>query len=470
MPTLALDIGSSSVRARLFDDHGRALDRIRIQRPYSTDTTPDGGVTINPAELIATILDCIDEAAAQVDHIERVAIDTLVSNLVGIGPDDQPTTPIYTWADTRGHEISARLHRQTDAHDYTRRTGARFHTSYWPVRLLWLAQHDPATLKRTAYWLTIGDYLLYRLLGVRRMSYSTASWAGILDRHALAWDQPTLDLLPLTADQLPELSQEPLTGLRREYATRWPALRQARWYPSFGDGVTSNIGGGCARPGYVALSLGTSGAMRVIVAGTPEQTPDGLFVYRVDAERSLVGGALSNAGNVYAWLRQTLQTDDTLADAVGALSPDSHGLTVLPFLAGERAPGWNDRARSVYMGMTYDTRPAHLVRASMEAIAYRFFQIAKRLQPLLPAEVRYVANGAGLVQSPVWMQIMADVLNAPVYASAEDEATIRGAALLALGLDPEPELGPGAQPDPQRHAVYRLAVARQQALYERLFD
>src|SRR5690606_18921983 len=108
-------------------------------------------------------------------------------------------------------------------------------------------------------------------------------------------------------------------------------------------------------------SVGTSGALRVIVPGTPAETPDGLFVYRVDEQRSLVGGALSNAGNLYAWLNRVLQTGDDLQAQVAEVLPDSHGLTILPFLAGERAPGWNDHAQAVFMGMTLDTEPVHLV-------------------------------------------------------------------------------------------------------------
>ncbi len=161
-------------------------------------------------------------------------------------------------------------------------------------------------------------------------------------------------------------------------------------------------------------------------------------------------------------------TQTLLQAKLEALEPDSHGLTVLPFLAGERAPGWNDAARAVFMGMTLDTRPEHLLRAGLEAVAYRYAQILDRLRPLLPDDVTFIANGAGLVHSPVWMQIMADVLNAPVYASTHTEATIRGTALLAMGLDPQPTLGEGCQPDADRHAIYAAAIERQQALYDRM--
>ena len=466
--TLAIDVGSSSVRAMLFDQYGQATDDVFVQKPYPTQTTPDGGTTIDPAVLMPLIFACIDESVQQAVPytIERVAMDTLVSNLLGIDEAGQPTTPIYTWADTRGAEHIEALN--LGRADYTRRTGCRIHTSYWPLRLLWAHANEPECCARTRYWLSVGEYVLYQIFGQRRISLSTASWSGVFNRHEQAWDAETLSCLPITADQLSEISNAPFQGLDSTWAQRWPALQDARWYPSVGDGVASNIGGDCSRPGYVALSLGTSGAMRVVVPGTPDETPAGLFVYRIDADSSLVGGALSNAGNLYAWLNNVLAIEDEAA--VGALEPDGHGLTLLPFLAGERAPGWNDRAEAVFMGMTFNTRPEHLLRAGMEAVAYRFYQILRRLQPLLPDDVIFIANGAGLVSNPVWMQIMADVLGAPVYASAQAEATIRGTALLAMRVDLPPQLGHGCQPNADHHMIYQRAIERQQTLYEKLLS
>ncbi len=309
--TLAVDVGSSSVRAALFDAQGEAVEDVFVQKSYSAQTTPDGGVMLDPEAMCKLVYECIDAALAQVGdrQIARVAMDTLVSNLMGMDADGQPTTSVYTWADTRGADLIDTL--TLDRTAYTRRTGCRLHTSYWPLRLRWLAETTPDLLKKTRFWLSLGEYALYRIFGQRRISLSTASWSGLLDRHQLEWDAPMLAQLPIERDQLSELSNAPLSGLGGDWAERWPALKEADWFPSIGDGVASNVGGDCAEAGYVALSLGTSGAMRVIVPGTPEETPQGLFVYRVDSERSLVGGALSNAGNLYAWLHQTLAIGDS---------------------------------------------------------------------------------------------------------------------------------------------------------------
>ncbi len=464
--TLALDIGTSSLRAMLFDAQGAALPGVLVRKGYRLTTTPDGGVTLDPQQLLQSCVAAIDETLQQAGsrRIARVAMDTLVANLLGIDAAGEPVTPLYTWADTRGADLADRL----DASGYTRRSGCRLHTSYWPLRILWLQNEQPQVFRRVKHWLSFGEYLFYRLFGQRRISVSVASWSGLLDRHRLTWDAPTLEQLPLEPGQLSTISNEPLQGLAAPWAARWPALRDALWSPAIGDGVAANLGAGCSRPERVALSLGTSGAMRVVVPGTPAQTPAGLFVYRIDDSRSLVGGALSNAGNLYAWLQRVLARVD--ADVLAVMAPDSHGLTVLPFLAGERAPGWRDEARAVFSGMTFDTAQEHLLRAALEAVAFRFAQILRRLRPLLPPDAQFIANGAALRQSPVWLQIMADVLGAPVHLCAEEEATIRGAALLAMQREPEPETGPGCRPRMEYYPVYQKAIARQQALYDRLLN
>ncbi len=265
--TLSIDVGSSSVRAMIFDRAGHALEDVFVQEKYEPHLTADGGVTIDPQRMNEIIFTCIDVALEQAgDHaqrIDRVGIDTLVSNLMGISGRDKPTTPIYTWADTRGGGLGERLREKLVPTDYTRRTGCRIHTSYWPVRLLWLRQDQPEAFKQTKYWLSLGEYVLLQLFGERRISYSTASWSGLLNRHALEWDAETLKALPIEVKHLSTLSNEPLQGLTGKWAKRWPALKEALWFPAVGDGVASNVGAGCIDPHHVAISIGTSGAMRV---------------------------------------------------------------------------------------------------------------------------------------------------------------------------------------------------------------
>jgi gluconokinase len=332
--------------------------------------------------------------------------------------------------------------------------------------------------------MSIGEYFYFRWLGQRACSYSIASWTGLLNRQKLEWDTELLGALPISADQLSPLvdATTPLRGLAAEFAARWPALSNVVWFPTAGDGATANIGSGCVDPTRTALTIGTTSAMRVTVpplvgagASTTLAIPQGLWSYRVDRDHELLGGALSEGGSLYAWMRDTLQLDSggDLESALAAMAPDAHGLTVLPFLAGERAPGWVPDARASILGLSLNTQPIEILRAGLEAVAYRLALIFELLRAVAPEAQEVIASGGALMRSPTWIQIIADVLGVPVITSAEQEATSRGTALLALkGLHVigsyehlPAALGAVHSPDRARHEIYIGAVNRQQKWY-----
>ncbi|MDH7570208.1 MAG: FGGY-family carbohydrate kinase [Armatimonadota bacterium] len=224
--------------------------------------------------------------------------------------------------------------------------------------------------------------------------------------------------------------------------------------------------------------------MRVLFSAGKPEPPEGLWAYLLDAERYLLGGALSNGGRFYTWLAKTLRLGprEELEEEMSRMRPDAHRLAVLPFLMGERSPGWRGEARAVIAGLSECTRPIDILRAGLEAVAYRFALIFERLLTRLSngghPNLQVIATGGTLLRSPTWMQILADVLNEPVVASREPQASSRGAALMVLesqGLIPsigavDFPLAETYLPDPSRHDRYRAAMARQRELYRRLLE
>jgi gluconokinase len=394
-------------------------------------------------------------------------------------------TPVYTWADTRAAAAAEALKSDLDQAAMHARTGAVLHPSYLPAKLRWLqdtgprAPLSPAARTRIRHWLSFADFLGLRFFGQRTTSVSMASGSGLLDQHTCDWDAEVLKAIPLDRAQLPDLRDEPYRGLRPAYARRWPHLARIPWFPAWGDGATSNIGAGCVTSGQVAMMVGTSGAMRVIRGSRGLVIPPSLFCYRVDRRRAVIGGALSNGGNLIDWLRATLQVPEdhqAMERLVADLEPDGHGLTILPFLAGERSPGWKPRARAVIAGLGLHNTGPEIVRAGYETVANRFALIHALLKETNPRLGPVVASGAALLHSPTWLQIMADSLGATVTASAVPEASSRGAALLALealgairslSSLPAPQ-GAVYRPRAANTARYRAAAARQQALYQKL--
>jgi gluconokinase len=480
---LTLDVGSSSVRALAFDRLGRGLD-LGCRRPYEATMTADGGVEIDAEQLFRLTVETLDTLLAalgpRTGRVVAVATSTFWHTLLGLGQDDRACTPIYSWADTRSVGAVEALRVRVDEKAYHARVGCRLHTSYLPARLWWLRERDPVAFHATRRWVSFGEYMGLRLFGELRTSVSMASGTGLFDQWAQRWDPGILDVLGLGVEHLGSLVglDQPFRGLRPEFAARWPGLAHVAWLPALGDGACSNVGAGCTMAERAALMVGTSGAMRVCLPAESVAIPDGLWCYRVDGRRLLLGGSLSNGGNLYAWLTETLRLPppEQVEQDLEAMEADAHGLTVLPFLAGERSLGWVAGARAAVAGLSLATRPIDVVRAGLETVAYRFAMIHERLREACPSLREVVGTGAALLASPVWIQIMADVLGMALTPSAEAEGSSRGAALLAseaLGLIPSLEAAPAATrpaipTDAARHARYRAGLARHRQLYDLL--
>ena len=218
--------------------------------------------------------------------------------------------------------------------------------------------------------------------------------------------------------------------------------------------------------------------MRMVTDALRAPAPWGLWRYRLDARRAVAGGSLSEGGNVYAWCADTLDLGepDAIERALIAGADTEHGLAVLPFLAGERSPGWSARARGAIAGLSLATTPIDILRASLESVALRLSLIYDLLAPLTAPDHEIVASGGALVRSPAWAQMIADALGRPLLVAREREASSRGVALLAsAALGRLGDLGAAArqdgvrvQPDARRHQRYGDLRARQARLYAAL--
>jgi gluconokinase len=477
---VALDIGTSSSRARIYDERGVPVEGRGHQEQYEPTTTAGGGVEHDPERLLRAVVTCLDGALAggRRPEILGVAVTSFWHGLLGFDAAGRPATPIYTWADTRAARDADLLRHALDEDRVHARTGCHLHACYWPAKLRWLAHDQPATLRRVTHWGSIGEHLEQTFFGEAATSISMASATGLFDQRTLAWDAETLAAAGIDERQLFPLCDRGAgrRGLRAQWARRWPALAGATWFPALGDGASSTIGSDCLDPTRIALNVGTSAALR-FVAEEPVAAPRGLWSYRVDRHRTVVGGATSEGGNVYAWLRSVLHLpgDDEVETALTRTEPDTHGLTVLPFLAGERSPGWRSERRATISGLSLDTTAIEIVRAGLEAVALRLAAVYELLAPLAAPRHTLIASG-GALRSRAWVQMIADALGRPLSLSSEEEATSRGCALLALqSLGRLPDLraaqaplGRTAEPDPRRHARYHDALQRQRRLDARV--
>ncbi|MGH2559686.1 MAG: gluconokinase [Thermomicrobiales bacterium] len=480
---LAIDLGTSSFRALLYDAAARAVLHSEVQIGYDLRTTPDGGAEADADALLALLVRCVDGVLLgnqdRVGQIAAVGVSCFWHSLLGLDAEGRPVTPVYYWGDRRSGEQVAALRAELDQVAIHERTGCVLHSSYWPAKLRWLRETDPERSGRVARWCSFADYATRMFHGVDLTSVAMASGTGLLDVRRIDWDEETARLVGVEPATLPRIVSRATgcAGLRKPFAGRWPALAEIPWYPGIGDGACANVGCGAVTPSRIALTIGTSAAMRVVVphaAGEPLTIPPDLWAYRLDDRYVVLGGALSNGGNVIEWLWRLTGVEPTgqAMSAAAELPADGHGLTLLPFLSGERSPIWSDTATGVIAGLTLHTQPEHLLRAGMESVAYRLALLYESLKPLVAAEHEIAANGGAILTSESWMRIVADAFERPIRPlPADEEASARGVAILTLesagvipGLDAVPDPAAGCAPitpEPRHAAAYRAGRRRQ---------
>jgi gluconokinase len=470
---LAVDVGSSSVRAQWLDASCVPLAEA-ARELYAWDTTPGGGMQADAESLLARCLRAIDRAVAvgREAGVEpaAVALATFWHGLVGMDAEGCSVTPLTGWGDGRARAAADALRGRLDEEAVHRRTGCFVHEAYPAARLVWLRGAAGDTFPRAATWGSIGEVLVLRLFGQARTSVSMASGTGLMDLRRMEWDAAVLDAVGLSPERLPGIDDEPLRGLKPEFASRWPELASIPWFPALGDGACASLGMGAVGR-TVGLTVGTTAAVRVLRDDPAPVVPPGLWCYRLDARRTVMGRATSNAGNIFAWLRHVLALPpaDELEAQLSAMRPAAHGMSVVPRLVPERPPRPGGPERAVMAGMTPATGPVEIARAWLEAAAFTMADALDAVEADGGRAAEVVAGGGALHASPAWARMVADALGRPLRLAPDPETTLRGAALGALerlgvigdamALAAADRAGVVLQPDAEAHEVYRAARA-----------
>jgi gluconokinase len=468
---LALDLGTSSVRALVFDDRGAPLPDMLARRPTHLDITDEGKAELDPDGVVAAVGECLDELNGRgvLDGVQQVATSCAWHSVIALDAGGGRLTGALTWADTRAAPLVTELRSRGDMDRLQATTGARPHTLYWTVKLPWLAREcSPAP----ARYLGLAEYVTGALLGDPSASPSMASGTGLLDLADATWDAQALELAGVDEQALPAVAGPGWTGrLGPEGARRWPALAAATWHPATGDGAASNVGAGCVSADRVAINIGTSAAIRVVEpAGQAGPLHKELWRYLVDDGHVVTGAAFSGAGNLYAWLRQVtaLPVEGSVEDELAKVPPGSRGVVVMPYHAGSRPPLDLAAGSGAITGLSLATTAVEILAATLESVCYRLAAGYEALASTLPRPPEVVASGGAIVASPWWQQTLADVLGRPVRVVDEPEASARGAALLALGQTTDPATVRVVEPRPDAVQAQQAARALHEDLAARL--
>lgn len=458
---LAIDLGTSSVRTALFDGQLRPLAGSSARAAYRVRHSVDHGAELDPEALLRATRKCLLQTRLRTKKpVRTIAGSGFWHSLLGLDRDGKPLTPVFTWADARSSEDAARLREELDERAFQQRTGCMLRASFWPAKLLWLRRTQPRLFRRVARWVSPAEWIFEQLFGLTACSHSMASGTGLYDLARRDWNEVLLQTCGLTRSQLNPLRDE-------------VAVEELSVYPAIGDGAAGNLGSGAARPGIVAINVGTSAAVRAI-SSPKVKLPFGLFRYVVDEQRSLLGGAVSNAGNLRAWCLREFRLPKGKAAIEKLLRQPATGesrLTILPCWVRERAPTWPEQLDGAIYGLTQATTAPDLLRAATAAVCHRLADILEELETAVGPTKRIVVSG-GILQSPASLQILADALGRDLECSVNQEASLRGAAVHALEMAgkkaPPPRRGKIIRPDKSEAAAARRDRERQNQLEQLL--
>ncbi len=409
------------MRTALFDARAQPIASSDASQAYRVRYSSEQGAELDPAILLRATRKCIRETRALTNApLRAIAGSGFWHSLLGLDRAGQPLTPVYTWADARGVEDAARLRKELDEHKIQQRTGCMLRASFWPAKLRWLRRTQPDLFRHVVRWVSPAEWIFQKIWSVHGCSHSMASGTGLYNLARRDWDDELL-----AATRLPRAK---LGALRDAVQGEGRMV-----FPAIGDGAASNLGSGAFAPGVVAINVGTSAAVRTVIT-TDAPLPFGLFRFVVDRERFLLGGAVSNAGNLRAWCRRELRLPNDEGELEKILrreAPRSNRLTILPFWASERAPSWPEHLDGVILGLTQASSAGDLLGATNAAISYRLADILELLEGAVGRAKKIIVSG-GILHSPASLQLLANSLGRDLEVCGDSEASLRGAAAHAL--------------------------------------
>lgn len=445
---IGADIGTTSTKAVLYDQTGTVLEYANVGYPlYQTE--PDMAEQ-DVEEIFEAVVDALTQvtrrAAIDPKDIKGVSFSAAMHSLIILDEEKKPLTRSITWADNRAAKYSEQLKASGLGQKIYEKTGTPIHPMAPLSKIIWLRTEKPELFAQARYFIGIKEYVLYKLFGELKIDQSIASATGLFNIFTLDWEPEALKVAGITAAQLPEVvsTSYQFHGLKHAYAEVTGLPEEIAFVIGASDGVLSNLGVSAVEEGVLALTIGTSGAIRQVV-NQPATDPKGrLFCYVLAEDRWVIGGPVNNGGIVFRWVRDQLFTPeketaaqmkvdsyDLLTDMAEKIPAGSDGLIFLPYLGGERAPLWDANARGTFFGLNRSHTRAHMLRAALEGIVFNLYTVLLALEEVTGSPKSIQATG-GFARSSLWRQMLADIFEREVTIPESFESSCLGAAVLGM--------------------------------------
>lgn len=445
---IGIDIGTTSTKAVLFEENGTIVASANEGYPLYTPTADVAEQ--DPEEIFSAVLTSIKQLMEQsgIDptKVLLVSFSTAMHSVIPVDADGKPLMRCLTWADNRSVEWAEKLKNELGGHEIYMRTGTPIHPMSPLSKLLWLRHDMPEIFNKASKFISIKEYVFAKMFGEYVVDHSIASCTGLMNLEQLDWDEEALRVAGITPDRLSKLvpTTHIMNGLSGDYAAEMGLHPATPFVLGASDGVLSNLGVNAIDPGVVAVTIGTSGAIRTVV-DRPKTDPKGrIFCYALTEKHWVIGGPVNNGGVIFRWVRDEFAASevetakrlgispyDVLTKIGEKVRPGSDGLLFHPYLAGERAPLWNPNARGSFFGLTLHHQKEHMIRSVLEGVIYNLYTVLLAMEEQIGQPKKIHATG-GFARSPLWRQMLADIFDQKVIIPESIESSCLGAVVLGL--------------------------------------
>lgn len=446
---IGVDIGTTSTKSVLYDENGQFIMKHNIG--YDLHTPNVDVSEENPDELfdavLMTVKYIVRESGISKKDIKLISFSAQMHSLVAMDAQNKRLTENITWADNRSSRYADLIENEYNGFEIYQRTGTPLHPMSPLSKIFWMKHEQPAIYNQTAKFADIKTYIFYQLFDKYVIDYSMASATGMFNLEQLDWDEKALKLLGISRDQLPELvpTTHILTGMKKRFAELMDIDENTPVVVGASDGVLSNLGVNSYKKGEVAVTIGTSGAIRTVINKPRTDYKGRIFCYVLDDEHYVIGGPVNNGGVILRWLRDEILASevetakrlgvdpyDVLTQIASRVKPGAEGLIFHPYLAGERAPLWNADARGSFFGLTLSHKKEHMIRAALEGVLYNLYTVYLALIEVMNETPNTIKATGGFAKSEIWRQMMADIFDTNLIVPESYESSCLGACVLGL--------------------------------------
>lgn len=445
---LGVDIGTTSTKAVLFNKAGAVLEADTVF--YALETPSPLIAEQDPEEIFRAVLTAVRKTIRQsgidVQQLKLVSFSSAMHSLIAVDAAGNLLTQSITWADTRSSKHAKHIKEELNGHEIYLRTGTPIHAMSPLSKLVWLKDDKPELYAQAAKFIGIKEFVFHQLFGEYVIDHSIASATGLFNLQQLDWDEEALAVAGVAPEQLsrPVPTTHQLRGLAPEHALFMGIPEEVPFIIGASDGVLANLGVDAIEPGVLAVTIGTSGAIRTVTS-EPKTDPKGrTFCYALTENHWVVGGPVNNGGIVLRWLRDEFASSevetakrlgidsyDVLTKIAEGVNPGADGLLFHPYLTGERAPLWDSNARGSFFGLSIHHKKQHMIRSVLEGIVFNLYTVLLAVEELAGEPVRIQASG-GFARSEMWRQLLADVFGKPVVIPESFESSCLGAVVLGM--------------------------------------